>query len=165
MTRHEIMRVLLIVGVVLMSIGIILLGLIWATKQDPSIIRIRFEGEEVRTLNFEKLSLVPGDECEYTVLLEHENADACNLKFNFVDLDETLLLKDFARVKILAGEEVLWDELLALAIENEPFVLPVDFKNSVNTELRIVYYLPIDVGNEAKNAETLFELQLTATNE
>lgn len=165
MTKHEIMRVLLIVGVLLMAIGIVLLGLIWATKKDPSIIRIRFEGQEMRTLNFERLALLPGDECEYTVILEHENAETCNLKFDFVDLDEKLLLKDFARVKILAGDEVLWDELLALAMENEPFVLPVDFKNDINTELRIIYYLPIDVGNEAKNAETLFELQLTATNE
>ena len=51
MTKHEIMRVLLIVGVLLMAIGIVLLGLIWATKKDPSIIRIRFEGQEMRTLN------------------------------------------------------------------------------------------------------------------
>jgi hypothetical protein len=29
----------------------------------------------------------------------------------------------------------------------------------------MVYYLPVDIGNEAKNAEAVFELLLTASNE
>ena len=165
MTKHEIMRVILIVGILLMSIGIILLGLIWATKENPSVIKIRLEGTEMYPLQFERLCLVPGEECEYTVLLEHDTATFCNIKFDFVDLEEQHVLKDHARVRIVAEDEVLWDELLAIAMEGEPLILPVDFKNNVNTELRVIYYLPIDVGNEAKNAEALFELQLTATNE
>ena len=39
------------------------------------------------------------------------------------------------------------------------------FGEDKNTEFQIVYYLPIDVGNEAKNAEALFGLMLTASNE
>ena len=51
------------------------------------------------------------------------------------------------------------------AFEKEKIVLPVDFDEGENTELKIVYYLPLDVGNEAKNAEAVFELLLTASNE
>ena len=40
-----------------------------------------------------------------------------------------------------------------------------DFRENKNTELKVIYYLPLDVGNEAKNAEAIFELQLTASNE
>ena len=35
----------------------------------------------------------------------------------------------------------------------------------ITTPFEIVYYLPIDVGNEAKNAVAVFELHLTAYNE
>ena len=31
--------------------------------------------------------------------------------------------------------------------------------------MKIVYYMPIEIGNEAKNAEAIFDLLLTATNE
>ena len=34
-----------------------------------------------------------------------------------------------------------------------------------NTELKIVYYLPLEVGNEAKKAEAFFELLIKASNE
>ena len=68
-------------------------------------------------------------------------------------------------MKIVANGEVISDELLADAFEKEKIVLPVDFDEGENTELKIVYYLPLDVGNEAKNAEAVFELLLTASNE
>ena len=73
-------------------------------------------------------------------------------------------LKHYARVKILANDEVLHDELLATAFENDNIVIPIDFRKDKNTELKIVYYLPLEVGNEAKNTEAVFELQLTASN-
>ena len=86
-------------------------------------------------------------------------------KLDFVDTDEEKTLKKYARVKIVADGEVISDELLADAFEKEKIVLPVDFDDKKNTELKIVYYLPLDVGNEAKNAEAVFELLLTASNE
>jgi hypothetical protein len=68
-------------------------------------------------------------------------------------------------VKIISGDEVICDELLAKVFEDDDIVLPVDFAEDKNTELKIVYYLPVDIGNEAKNAEAVFELLLTASNE
>ena len=47
--------------------------------------------------------------------------------------------------------------------EDEKITLSVDFAAEKNAELKIVYYLPLDVGNEAKNAEGMFELQFTAS--
>ena len=65
----------------------------------------------------------------------------------------------------MADDEAVCDELLADVIANDDLVLPVDFKENKNTKLKVVYYLPLEVGNDAKNAEALFELRLTATNE
>ena len=49
--------------------------------------------------------------------------------------------------------------------EAENINLPVDFSEGKNTELKITYYLPIDIGNEAKNAEAIFELRFESSNE
>ena len=68
-------------------------------------------------------------------------------------------------MKIVSNGETVYDELLATAFEDEILVLPVDFNEGINTELKIVYYLPLEVGNEAKNAEAVFEVLLTASNE
>jgi hypothetical protein len=60
---------------------------------------------------------------------------------------------------------VVYDDLLVNTLEDKNILFSVDFREDKNTEFRIVYYLPIDVGNEAKNAEALFGLMLKASNE
>ncbi len=128
------------------------------------MIEVKLEDGKTELLAFENLSLVPGEKCEYIVKLEKSGADKYDLNLDFVEIEEKTL-KNYARVKIIANDEVIRDELLAEVFENEDIVLPIDFKENKNTELTIVYYLPIDVGNEAKNAEAIFELLLTASNE
>ena len=61
--------------------------------------------------------------------------------------------------------EVILDELLVDAFEHEELVLPVQISKGINTELEIIYYLPIEVGNEAKNATADFELLVRASEE
>ena len=74
-------------------------------------------------------------------------------------------LEDFAYVKIISGEDVLYDGLLATAFEAQGLIFPVDFEKQINTNLQIVYYLPETTGNEAKNADVLFELHISASNQ
>ena len=83
----------------------------------------------------------------------------------FTRKKEEKTLKNFARVKILVKGEAVYDELLANALKDENISFSVDFGEDKNTELTVVYYLPIEVGNEAKNAEAIFELLITASNE
>ena len=93
-----------------------------------------------------------------------DNGDKFDLSLDFAELRESPL-KNFLRVKIVTNDTVVYDELLADAFVDEPLVLPVDFTESKNIVLRIIYSLPEDVGNEAKNAEALFELIITASTE
>jgi ribonuclease-3 len=55
--------------------------------------------------------------------------------------------------------------LLADAFESDAIVLPVDFSQNRNTELTVTYYMPSEVGNEAENAEAIFDLRIVASNE
>ena len=164
MPRSKWMRVLLIAGSALIIVGVALMWWFYATEGDRNVIKVELQQGQTQTVEFEHLGLIPGEKCEYTVKLKKASSDKYDLSLDFVEIEEKTL-KNFVRVKILVGEETVCDELLATVFENEDIVLPVDFNANRNTELKIVYYLPIDVGNEAKNAEAIFELLLTASNE
>lgn len=164
MPRQRRMRVLLVIASVLILIGVLLVCLVFTRKGDSDIIEVRLTDGKTNIVEFDNLCLIPGESSQYMVKLKRGKAASCDLKLDFVELENSTL-KDYARVKIAAGDTVLYDELLATAFESEEMVLPVDFLRRQNTELTIVYYLPIEVGNEAENAEAKFELQLTAINE
>ena len=164
MPRSKLMRIILIGGSMLILVGVALMGWMYTNGDEKGEIVVKLEDGITELVEFEQLSLVPGEECEYTVKLKKKDQDKYKLKLDFNETEEKTL-KNFARVKILSNGERVYDELLATAFENDEIILPVDFAEEKNTELKIVYYLPLDVGNEAKNAEAIFELLLTANNE
>ena len=165
MIKSVALRVVLIIACILILIGVTLLMWMMFTEEERNNIEVYLSDGKTEAIQFEGLSLVPGDSCEYNIVLKDDNAKKYNLTLDFVDMNEELTLKNFVRVAIIAGDETLCDELLATVIENEDIVLPVDFRENKNTNLKIVYYMPLDVGNDAKNAEASFELRLTASNE
>lgn len=165
MSKSQFMRIALIASSVLIMIGVGLTGWLVATVDDNSVIKVSLDNEETEAVAFETLSLIPGASCEYTIKLKKGSQKAYNLTLDFVETEDHNL-KKFARVQILSDGETVCDELLAKVLdEGEHIVLPVDFQKDQNTELTVRYYLPLEVGNEAKNAEALFHLRLTANNE
>ena len=168
MSKSTILRIVLIAGSVLIIVGVALMTWMLATEEERNVIQINIsdmsDDGATKTIEFESLGLVPGEECEYTLKLKSDNSKKYDLYLDFVEVEEKTL-KEFARVRIVSNGEIVCDELLADAFLMEPLVLPVDFTENRNTEMRIVYYLPIEIGNEAKNAEAVFDLILTATNE
>lgn len=164
MRKSIFMRITLIVGSILIIVGVSLMMWMLTTEDERNVIKVSLDSGDSKPIKFEALKLVPGDECEYTVKLVRGGADNYSLKMDFVETGDGML-KNFARVKIITGDNVVYDELLADTIENENIMLPIDLKKEKSKELRIVYYLPLDVGNEAKNAEALVGLILTASNE
>ena len=164
MTRSNYVQVVLIVLSTLIIIGALLLSFLMSTDDDRNVIEVRLGDGSTESVKFESLGLVPGEKCEYTISLKGNKAETYELKLDFVE-NEGKELKNFARVNISANGEAICDELLSDVFENDDIVLDVDFNQNKNTELKIVYYMPLDVGNEAKNAEAVFELQLTASNE
>lgn len=157
-------RWVLIAGCILILIGSILACWILATEDERNLIDVRLSGDKTKEIYFESLELVPGESCEYTIQLKSTNAKKYDLSFDFVEVEDGGL-KNFACVKITSGGEILYDDLILAAFEKNDFVFPVDFKEGKNTEINIIYYMPVDVGNEAKNTNALFKLLLTASNE
>ena len=162
MQKSKLMQIILIVGSILIIVGVSLMTWMLATEDDRNVIRVQIDEGESKPVKFEALTMVPGDECEYSVKLVKGGTNKFDLKFDFEETGDGTL-KNYARVKIIVRDNVVYDDLLVNTLENKNILLSVDFGEDKNTEFQIVYYLPIDVGNEAKNAEALFGLMLTAS--
>ena len=167
MTKSNFMRIVLIVSSVLIIVGISLMGWMLATSEERNVIKIRLKDGKTETIEFKGLGLIPGESCEYTIELKGDQSLKYDLSFDFAEAEseDEMTLKLYAYVRISSGDEVLYDDLLVNAYENDSIAFPVDFREDLNTELTVTFYLPIEVGNEAKNAEAIFDLLLTASNE
>ncbi len=156
------------ISLVIISV-LILIGAIWTLRSctptdGENLVKVRLELEETQIVSFENLCLIPGQACDYTVILESDDADECNLTIEFEEMGDGTL-KNFAYVRIEANGEVLYDKLLATVFDGEKISLMIDFPQKQNTELTVTYYLPIEVGNDAKNAEVVFQMLLTMSNQ
>ena len=161
--RNNLMRGLLLFGSVLILVGVFLTWFLLATEEDSSVIKIRLDSDGAHTVEFDHLGLIPGWETRYSVEFLESRVDRYSLHVDFVPKDGGGELSNYARVKILSGETEVYDELLADAFRHPSLILPVDFGTGANTSLTVVYYLPEDVGNEAKLAEAFFEVRFSAT--
>ena len=161
--KSKFMLVNLIVIIILIIIGIILM-LNMCTPTGRNVIDIDVEGDEVYDLKFENLCLIPGDSSEYKVILRSSEKAKYRMSFAFDELEEGNL-KLFARVKMEMGDEVIYDELLSTAFEDGAVDFTVDLTKKKSDNVIITYYMPLEVGNEAKSAEASFELHVTATKE
>ena len=165
MLNNKIRRALLVMSSLLVLIGILMTGWIHIKKKDKDVIKVQLSNGKTEVVSFDALSLLPGGSCEYTIKLKNDGFPKYDVTLDFVDVDEEKTLKNYAYVKIIANGTVVCDELLAKVFERDNIVLHVNDDKGINTELTVVYYLPLEVGNEAKNAEAVFEVLLTASNE
>ena len=161
MAKRAFMRIVLVISSILIIIGILLMVQDMTSSDEVDEIEVRVNNNMAETLEFKDLALIPGESCEYTIKLKGAATRQYILSLDFVEKGDQSL-KDFAYVKMISGDEVIYDKLLADAFEDDDIAFDVDFSEYRNTELTIVYYLPMDVGNEAKNAEAIFNLEISA---
>ena len=165
MSHNRFNQIVLASTSLLIIFAVILLWINLASTDDFDVTdTVVVEDGETKILKFENLSLIPGEQCEYAISLKGDHPKAYDVTFDFEELFD-LSLKNFAYVKILADGELLLDELLADAFKNDIIKLHVDFEQEDDVDLLITYYLPVEVGNEAKNAEAVFDLRISASNE
>ena len=165
MNKKTLSRVAMIMSSILIFILIFIFCFVAFPSSRKDVIKIKLSDGETECVRFESLAMVPGDSCDYNIKLLRDGGNrGYNLYVKFVELEDRNL-KNFARVKILSGDEIVYDSLLAEAFADGELVLPIDFQNGNNTEFKVSCYLPLEIGNEAKNAEAVFELQLTANYE
>lgn len=157
-------RIMMLLVSVLLLGGAVLLGWLAATEEERHEMKVNLDSEETQTIRFDALSLIPGESCEYTVSLRGDRAQSYDVHLDFTETQEKTL-KNYARVAITVNGETVCDELLATAFERDDIKFSAVFEDEKSVDLKITFYLPLEVGNEAKNAEALFDLLITASNE
>ena len=132
---------------------------------ENDIIYVKVEEEITKKeVVFKKLSLSPGDSCQYTLLFEREEVTGYDVTFKFEETKE-MDFKNYVHVKMEANGTVFYDKLLAEAFEDEEVHLRVDPAKTGSGDIHIIYYLPMDIGNEAQSAKSTFKLLVTAVSQ
>lgn len=163
MNRIKIIRIVMVILSAMLLIGVGMTGWMLGTRDDREVVRIDLDGQ-IDPIGFENLCLIPGESCSYTFRLKGDVAKEYDVHLRFEETEEKTL-KNFAFVRIETNGTVLCDELMETAFEGEGIELHVDLSQAKQQDLIITYYMPLEVGNEAQNAEAIFDLLITATNE
>jgi hypothetical protein len=163
MNRIKIIRIVMVILSAMLLIGVGMTGWMLGTRDDREVVRIDLDGQ-IDPIGFENLCLIPGESCSYTFRMKGDVAKEYDVHLRFEETEEKTL-KNFAFVRIETNGTVLCDELMATAFEGEGIELHVDLSQAKQQDLIITYYMPLEVGNEAQNAEAIFDLLITATNE
>lgn len=161
--KKKIINITLIVMSAMVMLGV---GLsIHFLTESKNVINVEIEPGETKAVSFEELCLRPGESCEYTITLDSEYSEKIRISLRFEDNAPALTLKNYVYVRVEKDGEVLCDELLAQMFERTEVSLSANFSSRKKNKLKIVYYMPEEISNEAQNAEADFKLLFTATNE
>lgn len=164
MNKNRIMQITLCITSVFILIAAILVCYSLDAADETEAISFCLENKETDVLHFENLCLIPGEECSYQVTLTGENPKAYDVTLHFEELFD-LGLRKFAFVKVSLDGKIILDDLIDTVMRSDDIGFTVDFGAEKDSQLEITYYLPLEVGNEAKGKEAIFDLYITASNE
>ena len=173
MRKTHIFHGLIILGSLLIIVSSVFVLYLIDTEEERNVISVPLSGMPadgetvVGEITFDDLVLVPGTQCEYDVVLARDRTYSKGkyiFSLDFVEVAPSPL-KEHAYVKIIYDDTVVCDELMTTVMESDDIVVTISFDGHKEKTLKIIYYLPDEVGNEAKNAGAQFKLVLTATND
>ncbi len=141
--------------------------LMWYAENRDDAIQVGLDGDG-EVVEFRDLEMHPGDSAEFDLAITHEVEGECQLTLDFIDsapAEVTNNLKEYIKVIIIFNGEKIYEEDLTKAIDAElaPIDCVLDEKEPV--EMKIIYLMPIEVGNEAENAEAFIDLAIKVSNE
>ena len=148
----------------------ILLGvalMIWMllAKRNGDNIKVKVEIEEInvpKRVDINDYILVPGYENEYTLTVTADRPGDYDLTFSFVEKgNEDNILKENLYILIEYDGEIICDDKLS-ELYDQQFKLDIELKRWRGKDIRVVYYVPIEVGNEIQGQVVDFDLYITA---
>lgn len=160
--RKKTANIILIVLGSMILLGVLLT--VYFMTADKSVIKVSIDPDEAQEIQFKNLELRPGESDEYTLILSSRYSNAYEVSLSFSESEPIGTLKSYVYVKIEKDGETLCDRLLSDVLEDETIKLDADFSDGAENEVRLTYYMPADVGNEAQNTEANFLLLVTAKN-
>ena len=163
MAKIQYWRLLLIILSLMILIGCAMVYLVIRHGHDGNVIKMDVQHEQPQKVEFSQLAMVPGGKSEYIINPYRYVPGVYNLTFNFTDTDPGYSAFDqLVHVYVECDGVVYCDKSLAEIFESEDFTITIDLTDEVWEEVKLVYYIPEDVGNEIQGAAADFELFIIA---
>lgn len=161
--RHTAINIMLIAVSVLALVGSCVTGYLLTQSEDSEILTLTVKDGMHETVEFENFCIAPGEESLYEVLLRPALASSYTLTMRFeLCGEDTLAPFLFAEIE-LDGERIALPLTELLAGKAVSRTVKVDGERAV--PLRLRYYIPAEVGNEAQATALDFLLEITASSE
>ena len=165
MTKSTITSILVIGICVLILAGSGLMAYFVANPDRGDVISVDLGKPSGDTVKFDDLALLPGQSTEYEIFLGGDVKSDCEVALDFKEEgDKTLKNFVYAKVeyngKNVYGKDMLLKELL----KADTLKFPCELSNGEDHILKITFYMPEDVSNEAENAEADVALKIVASN-
>ena len=163
--QNTAIRVVLIVACVMLIAGSVLTGYMLLNLDSRNIIDVELDHEGNAFVEFSTVTISPGESKEYTMEVSSSLPGDCIVTLDFSEIGDGDL-KNYMYAVVEVEGVVICDNLLADIIDSEePLSTPCRVSKKENFEVKVKYYIPLDVGNEAKNAFADYLLHLTVSNE
>lgn len=163
MTKSLVTSIIMIAVCVLILAGSCLMGY-FVANPDRGAETIQVDLGKGGDVVFENLALLPGEKAEYEIELKGEVEALCDVTLEFKEKGNNTL-KNFVYAKIEYNGEVIAEKLLAEFFDDDEIKFETNLRGGKVNYIKITYYMPIEVDNEAENAEADFVLRITAANE
>ena len=156
----------MVIGIcVLILAGSGLMAYFVANPDRGDVISVDLGKKSGDTVTFDDLSLLPGESAEYEILLGGDVKSDCDVSLKFAesgnkDLKKFVYAKIEYNGKNVYGKDMLLDELF----KADAVTFPCELSNGEDHIIKITYYMPVEVSNEAENAEADFVLKIVASN-
>lgn len=164
MRKGPVVIVLIVMSVFILA-GIALTGYMLLNLDSRDIINVEIGESGETAIDFSELTLNPGDSKEFTLSVGSELPGDCTMTIEFFENGDGVL-KDYVYVVLEANGEELCDcSLTELFNREEPIELPCVMSKTEKFDVKVKYYMPLEVDNAAENADCDFVINLTVSNE
>ena len=121
---------------------------------------VNFDAEGVsETVSISGLALAPGDEREYSFDLKCRDSGKYQVSIELLEKADGGL-KEFINVRVFLGDELVFSGNLSEVMGDSEVLLKEHTFGRESVELRIVYDMPLEVGNEAMGKYADFDMTL-----
>ena len=169
--RRKTQMILIIISSVIILVGAILTGIVQNyTKNRDNTTNISFTKDKTeQTVEFREMLIHPGETHDYSIYLTNKIEGECKLSVLFDEYKPNLLaneLKKYVFVTVMLNgdaivQNMLLEELFKTSLPEQDCIL--DAEEPV--ELKLSFYMPIEIGNEAEFTEAFFDLVIKISNE
>lgn len=161
MIRRRTRNVLILALCIFALLGSILLLCIKSWRKNSTEITVEIYGETSELLSVNKPDLKPGESYYYTVILACKAEGRYLITLQFEEIKKGGL-ENYVNVETSCNGTVYQSGLNELLESEDGITFICELKRSPATNIKILYSMPLEVGNEAQGTELDFNVSLTA---